>query len=478
MKKLKFVFLSVIVLFTLNGCFKSTATMTINEDKSMKFQATYLFSKQIASLSDIDKSSFTKKGFNVTDVDSNGYVGVEVSKDYKNIDDLSNETGKEVIISDFTEENFDDSIFFKVKKGFFKNTYTANFKYDLSSKESPVGPDNGTDDSSVSESSDDLGSSNSIDEKDDANKKDDFDYSKLLELSKEMEIKFIVNLPSKNLSNNASSVDNDGKTLTWNLTSNLASSSAAGSGNATLPNNDAGSTNNLVPINYSFSMLNMGSIYLVSGIGVLLLIAIIVLVVFKIKKKKELGTNVSEPANESNIEIDPNKTLGQVINDSVNINSGVNQANSNVQPQVINPTPQVENINAQQTQVIQPNVDSAALVQQNQIVQPQANVQAGQVVNNVQPEVVQQVVSNASSDTANSQVVNPATSSNNTVTTANNVNPSVVPQPVTTVTNQEVMQNQVNEVTNVMPTQNVITPNANVVTNEVINNPVNNGNIK
>lgn len=442
MKKLKFVFLSFIVLFTLSGCLKSTATMTINEDKSMRFQATYLLSKQLASLNDLDKSSFTKKGFNVTDVDSDGYVGFEVSKDYKNIDDLSSETGKEVVISDFTEENFDHSVFFKVKKGFFKNTYTATFKYDFSSKESPVTPNNGTSNPNISDGSNDLEGNNSTDKDNDVNANDDVDYSKLLALSNEMEIKFIVNLPTKNISNNASSVDNDGKRLTWNLTPNLGSvgsSSSDGSGNTTLPDSNTGSTNNIVPINYSFTMLNMGSIYLVSGIGAIILITIIIVVVSKVKKRgnKESNINASEPANEANIEIDPNKTLSQVISDSVNLNLGVNQANSNVQPQVSNPISQVENVNTQQGKEVQ-------------TVQP--SVQPAQVVNNPANEVVQPVITTASSDNANAVV--------------NQVTPQVGADVVQVPTNESQV------------ISNVSTTNANSVSNEVVNNNVNNTNVQ
>lgn len=529
MKKLKLIFLSLIVLFTLSGCFKSTATMTINKDKSMRFQATYLVTKQLASLNDLDKSAFTKKGLNVTDVENDSYVGFDVSKDYKNIDDLSNETGKEVVISDFTEESFDDSIFFKVKKGFFKNTYTANFKYDFNSKESPVKTNSGSEGSTGT--SDASGSNVSKDDDD----IEEVDYTKLLALSNEMEVKFIVNLPSKNISNNASVVDNDGKRLTWNLTPNLGSLSSSsitgGNSDAALPNSGTDSTgsSNVMSINYSFSMLNMGTIYLVGGIGAVILITVIIVVTSKMKKKRneELGIGVSKFANEPSPEIDPNKTINQMINASANINLGVSPVNSNAQPQVNNSvTPQVGVqpqvvTPVQQAQVVQPALNNAVPVGDVQQVQPTQTVQVTQpvqtteqvvqAVNPVTNNNVQQVVPNTVTDT-NSQVINPVNLVDNNASdtvAVDNVAPIVNPEPapvvnqnVAPVTNQEVVQNQI---VNPVPTQvsstpvvnqvvqdtanvstdtsavSTVTPQVqpnNVVSNEVVNNPVNNENVQ
>ncbi len=93
---------------------------------------------------------------------------------------------------------------------------------------------------------------------------DDFDFSTL---ASGMDMTFTVHLPYKAISSNAKTVENDGKTLSWNLLEK---------GN----------------INFTFSLYNMKNIYLLGGgIALFVLILIIVLVLFI---KKRGNKNLSE----------------------------------------------------------------------------------------------------------------------------------------------------------------------------------------
>ena len=131
----------------MTGCVKYKNTMTINNDKSMIFEGSYLISDKLLETSDSttffpeeNKKALEERGVTISDKKENGYTGISLSKKYDNIDKISNESGKEVIISDYLNKDFDDSVLFKIEKGFFKNKYTAIFKYD-----SNVNPENSGD---------------------------------------------------------------------------------------------------------------------------------------------------------------------------------------------------------------------------------------------------------------------------------------------------------------------------------------------
>jgi hypothetical protein len=130
MKKIKSIVLLFCFIMVLSGCAKSTTKMTINKDRSMTLEIVNLIENNFYQDSIFDLSQYNKDGMTAEKVIDNGYSGFKVTKKYNNIDNLSNSTGKEVILSDYLSDNFDDSIFFKVKKGIFKNTYTAAFKFD------------------------------------------------------------------------------------------------------------------------------------------------------------------------------------------------------------------------------------------------------------------------------------------------------------------------------------------------------------
>ena len=269
MKKIKSIVLLFCFIMVLSGCAKSTTKMTINKDRSMTLEIVNLIEDNFYQENRFDLSQYNKDGMTAEKVIDNGYSGFKVTKKYNNIDNLSNSTGKEVILSDYLSDNFDDSIFFKVEKGIFKNTYTAAFKFDTTNiTEDYQNIEYHNDDATTTppdgnvnnEDNQNINDGNQI--IDEAN--DDIDYSQLEELISQMKLEYILNLPIKSNSNNATSVSEDGKSLTWNLT-----------------------LDGVTKIDYSFSLFNMTNIYIACGGALLLIVAIVVVITIIRRKKNE-----------------------------------------------------------------------------------------------------------------------------------------------------------------------------------------------
>ena len=100
-----------------------------------------------------------------------------------------------------------------------------------------------------------------------------FDFSSNMDmsmLSSTLDMKFNVTLPYKAISSNATSTENDGKTLVWNL------------------------VNTQDDIEFTFELYNMNNIYLTVGLAVILIILIIVIIIMsKRKPKAPLGNSSS-----------------------------------------------------------------------------------------------------------------------------------------------------------------------------------------
>ena len=106
MKKFRKIMTVLLILTTLTGCVKYNDTMTINSDKSMLFEVSFLLSDKLLSSATKEElndektlNALKERGVSVEEKSENGYTGVYASKKYDNIDDVSNETGKEVVIS-------------------------------------------------------------------------------------------------------------------------------------------------------------------------------------------------------------------------------------------------------------------------------------------------------------------------------------------------------------------------------------------
>lgn len=396
MKNLKKVIGVLLILTTMTGCVKYKNTMTINNDKSMIFEGSYLISDKLLETSDSttffseeNKKALEERGVKVSEKKENNYTGIAVSKKYDNIDKISNENGKEITISDYFKEDFDDSVLFKVEKGFLKNKYTANFKYD-----SNVGPDD-SGDTSTSQAltendkklavTDDLTTTTpSTGEEattpstgDDTTTPDDgtttpttpttpdttepgdsgFD-SDIMGLAGEMEFNYVVNLPEKALTNNATNVSNDGKTLTWSLMKSQISN-----------------------IEFSFELKNMTNYYILYG-GIAAAVIIVIIIIISLIKKGKKGKEVV-PAQNEPIHADYDPSIAQAVPNPAIVNG-------NVTPEMQVETAQTSVVNEQAVetttiaQPIQTQESTTAQTQQQETNDMIANGPIGN--NNTEPQ--------------------------------------------------------------------------------------------
>lgn len=339
MKKAKYIILlSLTILLT--GCVKSNTSMTINKDKSMSLTSEVLISdklldKESRLIIKDEKDKLQKKNMTVEEIkDSNGYSGFSVTKKYGNIDKNSKEEYKEIIISNFFDDKFDDSVLFQVKKGLFKNVYTANYKFEVdnddfveenNSNETVI--DDTTNTPTVENGTTNvIDNTNNVDGTNNNTEKDISDNADLIKLASEVKFKFSVNLPYKVLESNATKKSDDGKKLEWDLNSNDA-----------------------VKINYSFELYNMNNIYMAIGISVGAIILLIVLIIIKnkiVQKKREKISSRPilkeyDPSIEDELLEKTNVNDDESSSSSVSVKSNVNTESERVyekleQTQIIN----------------------------------------------------------------------------------------------------------------------------------------------
>lgn len=252
-KNIKFTILLIMLVISLTGCVKFNSTMEIKKDKSMDYKIIYAFDKSLFGdqeiLTNDDKKELENKGFTVSNYVDGNMKGFKVSKNIKNIDDVSSTNDATYDLSGLLDSNKSESKVFKVKKGFLKNTYTASFKFDSSdsdlnnstSNDTTIDNDFTTDDNNTTTDS-------------------DFDFSNI---NTNMDLSFNVKLPYKAISSNATTKKNDDKELSWNLSSTGEDK-----------------------IEFSFALYNMTNIYICGGVIVLLIIIVIVSILNKGKKNK------------------------------------------------------------------------------------------------------------------------------------------------------------------------------------------------
>lgn len=339
MKKAKYIILlSLTILLT--GCVKSNTSMTINKDKSMSLTSEVLISdklldKESRLIIKDEKDKLQKKNMTVEEIkDSNGYSGFSVTKKYGNIDKNSKEEYKEIIISNFFDDKFDDSVLFQVKKGLFKNVYTANYKFEVDNDD--FVEDNNSNETVIDDTTNTptvengttnvIDNTNNVDGTNNNTEKDISDNADLIKLASEVKFKFSVNLPYKVLESNATKKSDDGKKLEWDLNSNDA-----------------------VKINYSFELYNMNNIYMAIGISVGAIILLIVLIIIKnkiVQKKREKISSRPilkeyDPSIEDELLEKTNVNDDESSSSSVSVKSNVNTESERVyekleQTQIIN----------------------------------------------------------------------------------------------------------------------------------------------
>lgn len=268
MKKLRNVVVLLVITLLLTGCVKYNVNMEIRKDKSMNFEMIYAMNSSLLQGKDVfdekELKEIKDKGFKVEKYDKDNMKGFTISREIKNIDYISSSDAKEYSLSAITKKG--DQKVFKVKKGLFKNKYTANLKFDSSDSKMSNGNSNSqfreeTDDDDLLIDSKDDDSDLDLDTDDSDLDLDTDDYSSMMS---GMDMSINVKLPYKALSNNATEVTNDGKDLKWNLTTSGAQS-----------------------IDFEFELYNMTTIYICIALGVVLLVGVIVLIVVLVSKGKK-----------------------------------------------------------------------------------------------------------------------------------------------------------------------------------------------
>lgn len=307
MKKSKYVIL-ICSFMLLSGCVKSNTTMVINKDKSMSLSSKILISDKINDdknklIIKDEKDKLQKKGITIENVESSdGYSGFSVTKKYDDIDKISSEEYKEINISNFLSDDFDDSVLFQVKKGMFKNVYTANYKFEVDEDSFNNIDDNTNSDETIIEDP------NIIVDDTNATTNNNTD---LIKLTSEMEFKYIVKLPYKAIESNSTVKSDNDKTLEWNLNSNST-----------------------IMINYSFELYNMNNIYMAVGICIGCIVLLIILTIIKnkiVQRKrdkissrpilKEYDPSIEDELFDNNTKI---KSTDYVSIENNNVNDSVN----------------------------------------------------------------------------------------------------------------------------------------------------------
>jgi hypothetical protein len=348
-KNLKIVLLLLFILISCS-CAKNATIMTINSNKSMNLEVEIGYSINSGKNIDINelKDNVSQLGFFVDSYHDNKYTGYKLTKNYKNINAISGKKNYAINLADVLTGNFEDSKLFTVKKGFFKNTYSANFTYDFRSlynyklKIYLFGEETDQNckdleeyiNSKINNDNIEIVTYNVLSNVDNynllidtlnqlnetyegiptviiGNKVFNFNNNNINEeiineieniltnkkeyidiinndFNSDYEIKFEVNLPSKNISNNATEVTNDGKTLLWK-----------------------GNYFNENKIEFTFSIFNRNSIVIIIISLLILVVLVIFLLIFYGKYKKDKNKFISKNTNIDNIlpKIDDNNQI-------------------------------------------------------------------------------------------------------------------------------------------------------------------------
>mgnify|MGYP000658269007 FL=1 len=316
-KNIKLTALLTLLVISLTGCVKFNSTMEIKKDKSMDYKIIYAFDKSLFGDQEIltsnDKKELENKGFTVSNYVDGNMKGFKVSKNIKNIDDVSSTNNATYDLSGLLDSNKSESKVFKVKKGFLKNTYTASFKFDSSdsdlnnstSNDTTIDNDFTTDDNNTTTDS-------------------DFDFSNI---NTNMDLSFNVKLPYKAISSNATTKKNDDKELSWNLSSTGEDK-----------------------IEFSFALYNMTNIYICGGVIVLLIIIVIVSILNKGKKNKVSNKDATNDKQTTtfNSSVETPIMSNNVTSQSIDNQSIQEQASTNSQSTVFSTT-NVDNASVNKT---------------------------------------------------------------------------------------------------------------------------------
>lgn len=248
--------LALVFAFFLVLCgFKSNTTLNIDKNKNLSVEVNMMLSEKEIENEDThlkmstNATNYEKNGFKVITVNKDSYSGYKITKYLGNIDKLSEHKTETVYISDLLEKDFNNTLLFKHEKSFFKDIYTANYKYQFYEGRY------------LGEIGDNYLIS-AEEEKANTEEVEDNNMSEIMGEVDPTEIVLVVELPFKSNSNNASVVSEDKKTLTWNINY--------------LEENT---------INYSFVVYNVKSILIVGAGSFFLMITLFIILIILHRKK-------------------------------------------------------------------------------------------------------------------------------------------------------------------------------------------------
>jgi len=328
-KKFKFKALILLVVLAMtSGCIKVETGMKISLTKDVEGFYIIGMMDQMMGQEGVSTDSFKdnskkleEEGYKVSDYKEDGYTGIKATKSLGKLDDLSYEGELREVNLDKADEF---TKYFKVEKGFLKNTYTAKFTTTVNNdimseledqqkgQEQPINPDEElieeteveamvdevNDDSATttpqvdetpvdnttSETPSDDTTVPPVDNGESSEETDDsiIDDDSLDQIKSMMKINYRVELPIKAISSNATSTSNDGKVLEWNLV-----------------DWKDGAT-----IEFKFEAWNIMNVLIVAGGALLILVILIFMFVVsrKSKKKAEPALLAEKPIAEVNDE--------------------------------------------------------------------------------------------------------------------------------------------------------------------------------
>ena len=312
MKKSFKVLCLMLIVFMMTGCMKANVIMSINKDKSMDFTMIQAFNNAMlgesqqnklsdADLSETNIEEFKQAGFTVENYSDGSWTGYKMNKHFSNIDDISDEEKFSINLENLVSEQNDK--LFTVKKGFFKNSYTASFK---SNTDQAI---NNTNDYLNNTADNSLDNFNS-DTYNDSYNNNIYGYANDYAIMTSMDLKFIINLPYEAINSNATSLTNGGKTLTWDLV-NFKDDN----------------------IEFKFEIYNMTNIYLTIGIATLIIIVIVLIVKHHKKtKSNKFTSNVQKDETTLNNEtvVTPVTPITETVNPTNTQPDTISNLNNNI----------------------------------------------------------------------------------------------------------------------------------------------------
>ena len=358
----------MLIIFMTSGCMKLNVDMSINKDKSMNLSYVVAFANSLmnqsgtdTALDESDLKQAEESGFKVENYSDGSMTGYKFTKGFSNIDNISDE--KETIFDLEKLLDGEEAKVFTVKKGLFKNTYSVKMQNNTATEmedEMDLG-------SIYGDSSSDYSSSSNI-----------FGDTDLSMLTSSMDLTFTVNLPNKPINSNATTTENEGKKLEWNLMDQ-----------------------NLQNIEFEFELYNMDNIYLTVGIiGVLVIIIIVIIIMNKKKPNSKEATPVL--VNDSVIEPNiPNEMPVETINKEEPVNNQNIQGSTDIQGPINNTPSNQTNVDIQTISNLDEDNTNKESIQTN----TENNVNTEDIQANVGNNMNTQTIPSLNEDNSNSNEI-------------------------------------------------------------------------